>query len=179
MRTKCTSLFFLNMSNNWRDDSFERLEYGGGSQKKPPQKPQQQTHVGGILQKLAEQGGFATQQTDSEAQKIAEALGDTEVSKLKQDAQIKDNPQLEEIRKKLHYLKLQQSGTQKAIEERREEEAERKREDEEDNLAKDAEKKQSLTPLEMPKGKERKSIFGGKKKVEQSQAEFKPGSSKF
>jgi len=170
------------MSQQSTDESFERLEYGSSSQKKPQQKTPtstQSTQAATVMQKLAEQGGFEGEITQAKMEAQVASLSQQNVDALKTDHSLKDNPQLEEIRNKLHFLQIQQRETQKAIEERKQEEDERKQllEMEEDNKLGPGEN--PLDTLVLPKGKERKSIFGGKKKVQQAQAEYKPGTSKF
>ena len=84
---------------------------------------------------------------------------------------------MEKIRQRLYYLRLQQTQTIAAIEERRREEEERQKRQDEELQAQQDQKQQFLTDVQAPKGKERRSIFSGKKK-QTARAEFKPGSGK-
>src|SRR3989338_3292400 len=166
----------------WGDDdaSFERMERGQSmSQKKPQKPPPNITSVQKKLQELSQVNSDHINANQIEnALKKPENFTSLDVEKLQKQYNTQDDPKLEKIRLRLHYLMLQQSQTQQAIEERRQMEAERKKRQEEEELQKEKEEKeQYLTAVDTPRGKERRSIFSVKKK-QTTRAEFKPGSGK-
>ncbi len=170
------------MANYWQDDdSFEKLERGGSRQKTPQIKPKQ-TSVSDVQKKLLE---LSTDSTAAEASKTFEKTVGSKsnftpinVDQLGKKYKEQDNPELQKVRERLHYFRLQQPETQRAIDERAAEKQERKRKELEEEEEKKQQRQQQITaPMETPKGKERKSIFSFKKK-KRTQVEVKPGSGK-
>lgn len=171
------------MSNKWwnDDESIERMERGqSGSQKKPLQSQQQlanqiaKAQQEAVKSRLEAQMGAKVSESD-----IPKNFTPLDTEQLKQQYEKQDNPELAAVREALHYLKLQQSETEKAIEARKRLEAERKQKIEtEEEQKKLAETQTGLTSIEAPQGKERKSIFGGKKKKTKVNLENKPGDGK-
>lgn len=157
--------------NNWWDDTFEKLERGQSNQPKLSQhKPAQQQKIENI-------------QSDG-LEHIRERLAggqknytDIDTAQLENTYKEQDNPEMKKVREKLHYLRLQQGETIKAIEERKREEEERKRQIEEEEQKKLAQSG-GLATIEAPQGKERKSILGGKRKKAKVNLENKPGGGK-
>lgn len=89
--------------------------------------------------------------------------------------------ELTEVRQKIeHYFRRQKGEEARVIEERRKEEEERVQvEEQEENLKKrKKEEEKQAQPAEIPKGKERKSIFAFKRKIKGTQAETRVGSGK-
>lgn len=168
------------MSNQWFDDSFEKLERGQTRQQKTP--VQKQTSVSDVQKKLKELSGIRpngeSHVPNSEKTTTAN-FTPINIEKLGDKYKKQDNPELKRVRERLHYLQLQQAGTWRAIEERkREEETRRKKELEEEEEKLQKQKEQTMPQsIEAPKGKERKSIFSLRKK-KRAQAEIKPGSGK-
>lgn len=170
------------MSNKWwsDDESIERMERGQGSGQKKPTSSQQQ--VASQIAK-AQQEAVKSRLEAQMGQKISEKempknFTPLDTEKLKEQYEKQDNPELAAVREALHYLKLQQSETEKAIEARKREEAEREQKIELEEEQNKIQKETGLTSIEAPHGKERKSIFGGKKKKAKVNLENKPGDGK-
>lgn len=171
------------MTNKWwnDDESLERMERSDSSSK--PANQQQ------VQQKIAQQ--IAQSQEDAVRSRLEaqiNGVGGTEAKKaanftpldtekLQKQFEKQDNPELDAIREKLHYLKLQQGETEKAIEERKQEELTRKELQEQEEEMKKMNKQEGV-PFAGIKGKKRKSIFGGNKEKADVTMENKPADGK-
>lgn len=175
-------LHFYNMTNKWwnDDESMERMERGqGASQKKPIQSQQQVANQIAQAQQEAVKSRLEAQMGQKVSEKdMPKNFTPLNTEQLKQQYDKQDNPELAAVREALHYLKLQQSETDKAIEARKREEMERRQKIEMEEEQKKALKETGLKSIEAPQGKEKKSIFGGKKKKAKVNLENKPGDGK-
>lgn len=99
-------------------------------------------------------------------------------SKLENQYQNQDKIKADNLRNRL--FQLVKSGEEKAIMSKKQEEEEKKRKEVYEEQEKKRKKQQQAMqqPADIPKGKERKSIFSAKKVAKREQAEVKPASGK-
>lgn len=162
-------------------DTFEQLAELGKSTAKHTGKALKQTFSPIELAKKAI--NIDTKSSDStnrleNAQTKKQNHTPLDLSKLENQYQNQDKIKADNLRNRL--FQLVKSGEEKVMMTKKQEEEEKKRKEAyEDEEKKRRKKQQSMQqPAQMPRGKERKSIFSAKKVAKREQAEVKPASGK-
>ena len=166
------------------NDTFEKLVELGQSTAKQTVKSVGQTFS--PLKILEQVTGVPTlNQTDKGAERLKNegqkknSSTPLDFDKLQKNYQDQDKIKTESLRNRL--FQLVKSGEEKGLDRQKREEEEKKRqvayEEQEKNKKKEEQKKQEQS-AEIPRGKQRRSIFSHKKVAQRQQAEVKPSAGK-